>query len=286
MNSYTIVEYKSLPVTKLKEHPAAKIPIDEEDTASIVQSVKKNGVLVPLLVSAEPDNGQHWIYEGCNRVDAAIAACRPEVPCLLVETDAPRAVALECLSAGRKRTSGQRILAYIESNKKAVLKAREHGKKVSEGGKSPKNPTNVAVPNETAKPDFSCAGIAKHLRCSKEDVIAAIALLECIERRKTIPDQFDIESDADDKYVEELKEEHLLVLSGHAPIRTWKRGFQGRHAAKGQPRKPVNYKKRGVAALGSLNFIFSNWNKIPKSEQTEIVKTWREVMESKPEGLA
>ncbi|NQT91328.1 MAG: ParB N-terminal domain-containing protein, partial [Lentisphaerae bacterium] len=105
--------------SQLEPHPAAIVPIDEEDQRAIGESIAEIGILVPLLITLDDQ-----IIDGVNRWRQAQEQGIDSVPCV-IRTEAPEEIVAQCLTARRKCTTGTRILVYVERNRTAVLEASE-----------------------------------------------------------------------------------------------------------------------------------------------------------------
>ncbi|MBM3851605.1 MAG: hypothetical protein FJ399_00455 [Verrucomicrobia bacterium] len=178
---YRIVSYLELSPHDLEPHPAAALPIDAEDVASLDNSVAETGaVFSPLLVAAQPEliggTRKRWIFEGINRQKTAIRLSLQKVPCLLVETSDPATLARQCAMAGRKKSTGMRVLLYCELHWDKLAEWRRFATAGSRDpvgkhrGFHPKKPDSL-TPDE----------VAKHLHCAARDVENGIDLLGAIE---------------------------------------------------------------------------------------------------------
>jgi len=111
-SEYRIVGFKVLSATSLKPHHDVQLPMDEEDSCALDDSVREKGILDPLIISHQPDklDGLYFIYDGVNRWKVS-QKIDGQLPCILVECANPRELALTFLGVGRKRSTGQRIMA-------------------------------------------------------------------------------------------------------------------------------------------------------------------------------
>src|SRR5947209_8006560 len=83
-------EYREIPLNHLRSDPAPVTsfnPASPED-AALLASVRKFGVLIPLLVGPEV-NGGHVIIDGHRRVACARLLGLPIVPCRVANSPAP-----------------------------------------------------------------------------------------------------------------------------------------------------------------------------------------------------
>lgn len=293
---YRVVGLEQIERTQLKKHPAADLPIGDDDKAALLGSIEERGMLQPLLVLDEPDtlDGMFLVVDGCNRLDSAPADA--ELPCVMIQTDDPRAVALECLGTGRRRSTGQRIMAYLMMHKRDVLKAAEIGAKMNAG-----NPS--AVSRETALnigvlEHFSTDAIAKRLKVSKEDVVRAVELFRCVELGlhpkvetgdgDTPERPLDMGDEEDKRAAATTEKVFNDVLAGGTPVRKWKASWNGRKHTTGPKGRPVlNYAKLAKTAMNHLLTVFraKAWHDISPYQRDEIVKKWSEVIYKLPEEL-
>ena len=106
---------RSVPVGSLGTPAVADVPA----LVPLIESVKKHGVLQPLLVQER--NGSMRVFAGSRRLAAAIAAGLREVPCIVHDVSDDVAAALRIASnvnhgsdagvrgpGGRRRSGGQR----------------------------------------------------------------------------------------------------------------------------------------------------------------------------------
>lgn len=291
-SAYEVVKFEMMPVCMLVPHPAALIPIDDEDKESIERSIRDHQVVHPLIISADTDRETftHEIYDGVNRWRSAQALEMEYVPCLLVRCDNPAMIVAESLAAGRKRTTGQRILVYLEAHKDAVLEARRKGR-VMQGNiqKQLKNvQQNAGVSNETpGGQDFTVDGIATLLKCSKPDVVSALELFEAMHTQ-TVPDNFGTGKrahEADEAELEGLREQRNQVLSGHSPVRAWKRAYFGREATKGQTRAPIDYARLMDSSLSGMLSALPKWTGFSHGDKALFEEKFAKVLNNLPEDL-
>lgn len=296
---YEVVGFARIARTQLKKHPAADLPIKDDDKAALRGSIEERGMLQPLLVLDERDSvdGMFLVVDGCNRLDSAPDGA--ELPCVLVQTDDPRSVALECLSSGRRRGPGQRIMAFLMMNKRDVLKAAEIGEKIASGGRNP----HVAVSNETARnigvlEHFSTKAIAERLKVSKEDVVRAVELFRCVEEGRVPAVGFDKLnrwgekldlSDPEDKRAHGLLVEVLNgVMSGGTAVRTWRKAYGGKLPTTGPAGRPdIQHGSLFQRGLQHLRTVLKAkaWHTIKAAERERLTGLFDEVVGMLPDEL-
>lgn len=296
---YEVVGFARIAKAQLKKHPAADLPIGDDDKAALRGSIEERGLIQPLLVLDEPDtlDGMFLVVDGCNRLDSAPADA--ELPCVMIQTDDPRAVALECLGTGRRRSTGQRIMAFLMMNRRDVLKAAELGAEIASGGRNP----HVAVSRETARyigvlEHFSADAIAERLKVSKPDVVRAVELFRCLELGlhpeiekgdgDTPERPLDMGDEEDKRAAATTEKVFNDVLAGGTPVRKWKASWNGRKHTTGPKGRPVlNYAKLAKTAMNHLLTVFraKAWHDISPYQRDEIVKKWSEVIYKLPEEL-
>lgn len=294
-SKYEVVEFRLIEKKNLRKHPAAELPMMADDKAALKGSIEERGIIQPLLVLADADkDGFFQVVDGCNRLDSA--AADSALPCMLVRADDPRAVALECLATGRRRSTGQRIMVFLMMHKKEVLKAAEFGAEMNAGGAK----LRFAVSRETAKisgiyADFTTDAIAERLQVSKPDVVRAVELFRCVEekRRPNIGGAKGADERAldegDEKDAETLADMGDIfrrVLSGGEAIRDWKRSFAGKSTTKGG-RPPVDNAglvRKGLIHLKNV-FKSGGWHAMPANIRENLANQFVEVLKLLPEEL-
>jgi hypothetical protein len=289
--AFEVKGFKMIPAANLTPHPAAMIPIDDEDAASIERSIDAHSILHPLLVSEQPDKrGMHAIFDGVNRWRTATQLGLAEVPCLLVDCRDPAMIVAECLSAGRKRTTGQRILVYLEAHKDAVLEAREKGRQAVGGIQNHlhNRQQNAGVSFETPEgSDYSIDGISTLLKCSRQDVISALEIFEALHT-ETVPDNLSNgkrSHTADEDELAMLREQRDAVLSGHSPVRAWKRAFFGRASTKDAARAPIDYPHIMDRSLTGLLTALPRWAEFRHCDRAIFEEKFAKVLNALPDDL-
>lgn len=281
--NYTVEGFAWHAPADLLPHPKAQMPIDPSDAKALSQSVAGSGILQPLLVLATPTaSGKFLVVDGINRL--AAAPRDQDVPCIEIQTQDVAAVAQECLSVGRSRSSGQRIMIYLMRHAKNVLAASDRSK---EGG----------VSRETGGDgyeDFSAAKIAKNLEVSRNDVIAGIDLLRCKTRKETVPVREGAlvvppralnPLDPKDKDLEKAIDISFdRILAGTAPIRKWKAAVGGRASTAGG-RPEIDYANLAMKGLQHLRTISSHWDDISMDDRKHILGLAATVIPKLPHDL-
>lgn len=294
---YQVIGQKNIAAKNLKKHPDAQLPIGEDDRAALGRSIESNGVFQPLLVLADAaTDGKFFVVDGCSRLDSVAADV--ELPCILIRTNNPRAVALECLATGRKRSTGQRIMAYILLNKRDVLAAAEKGAKIASGGRNP----HLADSNETARltgvlEHFSSAAIAERLKVCREDVLRAIDLFRCVEER-ILPDiglnstrwgeKLDMTDPEDARAHGMMKEILNGVLSGGTAIRTWRKAYGGKMPTTGPAGRPdIKHDQLFRRGLQHLRTVLkcNAWHTIKATDREGLIVLFDEVVGLLPDEL-
>jgi hypothetical protein len=262
--TYSIVSYQQIPTDKLDPHPEALIPIDSGDSASIDDSVAENGyVIQPLLVTERTYDGHHLIVDGVNRWKAAKASTLIDVPCLLIRCSDPRAVVAECLATGRKRTTGQRIMVYLEANKDAVLSAYAINLGKGEIYRKSSNASREALASHKGANQYSIESISEHLHCSREDVRAGVELLIAQTATEVPSTLSDHHKDLDmAKYRKSAADKRLEVLSGSIGIRRWAPAVAGKATNGGKGKADARYDQLSRSAAVTLKNVFDQWGEI------------------------
>lgn len=288
-DQYKIVGFQVFKASDLEPHPDVQLPMDDEDQVSLAESLDEKGILQPLIVSAKKEGKKHQIYEGVNRWKSRGNAA--DLPCILVECSNPRGLALTFLGVGRKRSTGQRIMAFLEMHRKEVLKVAEiigdgliqnRGKGIAghvTGGELKGNLVN-----------FTAEAIAAKLHVSDKDVRLGIELLQCIEAKRTASwdrggihvagKPLDMEKDDGKDYLKALKKVHLGLLAGSTPIRRWKPAVGGLAKTEDRQRPPTNHGVIACNAIRSLINAVKHWDDIPAGLKQRIATDWEELREA------
>ena len=229
---------------------------------------------------------QWWIVDGANRFKALQKV--EKIPCVVVETDSVRDLALECASVGRSRSAGQRIMVYLERHKEKVLEASEKGQEIKKGFFG-----SAAVSRDTADEHkgFDSVSISKALGVSNKDTLLAIELLKSHERREGVSSVVGGLREDGKKLAEgsaELKaidETWAGVLAGTTPIRRWKAACQGRTATKDVGRAEVSWYDVGKKGLVSVKGVGEHWDRLAMEDRMELLELAREVSAALPREL-
>lgn len=286
--SYTIERFEWMNAERLEPHPEALIPIQHEDVVSVHRSVLDHGIFKPLLVLAEPTAaGRHQIVDGCNRWNAAKGG-DVLLPCILIACTDVRAVVLECLGAGRKRSTGQRILAYLELHKPQVLAAAD----ANAGEGSLRSHDRREKSGDLGK--FSAERIAFDLAVSDKDVRLAIELLRCKERRLCPPVRvgplvqgeraLDLQNKEDQTIAAAVEQTYAGVLAGGTPVRRWKAGVCGIATTAGG-RPDVDYAMVFKKGIQHVRTGIGQWQQLSLDDRKSIIHAWHKLREILPDDL-
>ena len=293
-NGYKIVGFERISPRFLTPHPDAELPMDTEDAMALGVSMGERGLIQPLIVTAKPDkvDGFYQILDGVNRWKSVVNGKDPdqELPCILAECDNPRELALVCLSTGRKRTTGQRVMAFLEMHRREVLKVAEivgNGLIQNRKGRSVGHVTDGQIPNNLAH--FTAEAIAATLGVSDKDVRLGIEILQCIEKRLKhgwsrgaleIPQRdLDLNDEEDRRYYESLKAIHGRLLAGSTPVRRWKAAAGGQAATVGREVE-INYAEIADRSMISLINAFGHWKEIKPGDRQILADKWERVAEA------
>lgn len=289
----------------LEVHPEAKVPIAEEDAAALKTSVEDNGMIQPLVVILRevipaktvprhggkvmekvPARKRFWIVDGANR----FATCKKKeddvLPCVVVETDSVRDLALECASVGRSRSAGQRIMVYLERHKEEVLAASQKGQERAKNGGS-FSPLSRDSGEEIG--DFSSDAIAKTLGVSNKDTLLAIDLLRSHEHREGVATvvgglrEEGRKLEEGDPELKAIDEAWAGVLAGRTPIRRWKAAVGGKRTTKEVQRAEIRWVLVGRDGLTKVrNALGGHWENLSLDERLELLEMAREVAAELP----
>jgi hypothetical protein len=274
---YKIKEFRMIESIALyPSDSASQFASDEDDREVVKASQGDVGTLQPLIVSDNGD-GSYSVLDGLGRLDGARQRVDsegrpdpiPELPCLVVECDDPRSLALHINSAGRKRSTGSRILCFLLANQELVMRAREA---VDQGGLKSrdcrpleKGKSRNEIP-DALKP-WTIAGISGRLGVSNKDVQMALELMICRDTL-TYPSRATFGRYAvgesmkgDDGSVEALDKAFVGVMCGRTPVRRWAAAFAGRATNDGKGKADTDYAMLADRTATSLLGAFENWHK-------------------------
>jgi hypothetical protein len=288
--TYRILRFEQVAVTELDEHPAARMPIAEDDRHSISRSLMDgDDVYVPLLVvetGASAPAVPYLIVDGCNRWKAAREKdAAAMIPCCVIECSDPANVVRTCLAVGRKRSTGTRIMAYLEMHKRDVLAAwAVNGQKGENYRKSSKSSREDL---DGKGLDFwSAKAISERLEVSQDDVGLGLELLRCLNERVTLEDPNTFRrSAADDDYISELASTRDRVICGATPIRTWRAAFHGKKYGGGGGRAHTQWDKSMERSIKAVTNGCLHWNEVPLKSRPAILAAWRDLLEVLPADL-
>ena len=295
-SKFEIVRFEQIPTRSLEPHPDAELPIDEKDLIAMSNSVMAHGVFLPLLVEAKTQkNGTIRILDGVNRWKAAMKAGIETMPCILVNCEDPRALALECLANRRKCSAGQRVLAFLEMHRREVLKVAEL---VGDGRGNivPAARQKLSAGHVTRRENpeefdmFTAEAIAVRLGVSDKDVKLGIELLECLEekRRPTAYSNcaqpcggkpLNPEDEDDKEYLKQMRGAWNNIFTGTTPIRRWKCAVGSRAKTAGKERADTNYTDLARRTFASLRTILRHWAEIPSKERQQLAEQWDALMD-------
>lgn len=275
---YWVKGFNVVQIDRLHPHPDALMPMDDQDKICMSTSIADRGVIQPLLVieRLSPVKGEACTYEvvdGCNRLEMARAAGISELPCMMIETDNVKAVVMECLGTGRKRSTGQRVMAFLELHKRKVLQVAEivgdgchRGKKKASVG----HVTHREIPKELD--NFTAERIAERLGVSRKDVGMGIELLreEAAAEKEDAPKFLNV---------------RMMLLSGSLSIRRWRPAMAGKWTVQ-QGRASVDYGTVMMRGIDNVKTGILNWKKIDADDRALIETRWhKEILPILPEQL-
>lgn len=268
---------------QLCPHPEAEVPMSEEDAEALGESVSGNGLIQPLLVMPRGDRATFWIVDGIHRFRTAPKG--EPLPCVLVETDDVRGLALECASVGRSRSTGQRLLVWMERNKAAVLEAAEMGREGTQFG--------TALSRDSAEKikAFSSDAISKTVGVSNKDTLLAIQLLRSHEERRGLPSvvgglkEDGAKLEEGDPELAAIDDAWGRVLAGTLPIRRWTAAVGGAKKTKGVGKAATDWLVVGLRTLSSLPGLSANWEKLSLDNRLQLLEKAREVAAGLPRDL-
>jgi len=263
---YRSVAFEWIDLAKLQEHPdAAAVPMDDEDRAELAESIEELGVMDPLKVIADGD--RYLVVDGCNRLTKLRGMGAEKTMCQIIETDDIQSVVNACLASGRKRSTGQRLIVYLEANWQAVLSAWSINQEKGENYRIARNLSKVSretLGGEKGDDHWSAQAIAKRKHWCRDDVLCGISLLLAQDPEGARPFA-SVAGIPVEKYVGAAREQRQRVLSGGVPIRRWRSAVGSRAQTKGlsdNGRSSANYSVLGPKAAISLLNAFLNWGEV------------------------
>ena len=295
--NYKITGFDWLERTQLKKHPEAELPMSPDDQMALKDSIEEGGLIQPLLVLDKPDktDGLFQVVDGCNRLErstiqAGSVGCK--LPCVLIQCDNVREVALTCLGIGRKRSTGQRIMAYLEMHKREVVKAAELGAQKAAGNPSALSRDSAQISGVFA--NFTSEAIAKTLSVSQKDVLLAIDLIMCLEMKCTAPQRvgslvtpardLDLKDKGDKVYFDCLKITHANVMAGSTPIRRWKAAQAGK-STQADGRTEIDYADLFREGLNHVRTASKHWKDITFKDRQTLVELASKIGEVLPKDV-
>lgn len=116
------ITFQPVPVAGLIRRPQARIHFDEQELESLMQSIRENGILQPLLIHREA--GGMVVDDGHRRLEAAIRLGHDEVPALISEGPLSEQERLQLQLVVNCQRSG---LSPIEESRAIAQLMRETG---------------------------------------------------------------------------------------------------------------------------------------------------------------
>jgi hypothetical protein len=263
-NDYEIKGFEWISGMDLEPHPDAILPMDQEDTDLLADSVRENKVLLPLLVSFDKNKaGTHLIYDGVNRWKNTFPKT-DLLPCILANVPDPRNFALTCLGTGRKRSTGQRVMAYLEMNRISVLKVAEmldggHSAALKDRNRAGQM-TGPVIPKKLE--EFTAEAISSKLGISDKDVRLGINLMQAEEAASGVEK-------------EPFQKQRFSLLAGGGSIRRWKSAVAGRKVTE---KVEPNWADLADRSMVSLLNTFKNWDKISLVDRQALAGEWARVI--------
>lgn len=277
------LELKLIPTGLLEPHPdALAFPTDADDRAALGASLHDQEQIQPLIVQAAP-SGRYLIIDGLGRWEAAKAEARPSCECKVVSCDDPRAIVLASNGAGRKRSTGTRVMCYLLAHQTAVIQAAAAvaSQQKRGGGSHVTTPPLNDIPADLLP--FTARSISKLLGVSQKDVQAATDLLIC-QTEGVTPDNVSFDSGSPSE--KSLTEAFNAVMSGRLPVRRWKPAFGGSSSTAGAAKAPVNHADLGVRSLKSIRTVFEGWQQVSMIDRDTLLNLLDQVLDAAPEDVA
>jgi len=288
------IEFKTIDINLLDPHPdALAYPTDADDRGALDCSMAEQGLIQPIIVTASA--GKYLILDGIGRVDGARKAGLKEVECKVVACSDPRSLTLTANGAGRKRTTGSRILTYLMQHQADVLRAAAISAAIQKGRggvchRDTPPPLIVASMDlrwvsegqiPPALMDWTAKAIVKRLGACNKDVLCAIDLLICQTQGE------DLHGKAlDDDGRKILDETFGAVVCGRTPIRRWRAALAGKSVpAEASGKAATAFGPLALRSITSLQTAFKNWQEIGPVSREGLLLALSEALDQAPEDV-
>jgi hypothetical protein len=288
------IEFKTIDINLLDPHPdALAYPTDADDRGALDCSMAEQGLIQPIIVTASA--GKYLILDGIGRVDGARKAGLKEVECKVVTCSDPRSLALTANGAGRKRTTGSRILTYLMQHQADVLRAAAISAAIQRGngGVSHREaPPHLLVASmdlrwvsegliPPALMDWTAKAIAVRLETCREDVLCAIDLLICQTQGEDLHGK-----PLDDDGRKILDETFGAVVCGRTPIRRWRAALAGKSVpAEASGKAATAFGPLALRSITSLQTAFKNWQEIGPVSREGLLLALSDALDQAPEDV-
>ncbi|HPS07317.1 MAG TPA: ParB N-terminal domain-containing protein [Kiritimatiellia bacterium] len=306
--NYRIKEFRMVKTDLLiPGDAAAQFASDEDDRSAVKTSQYDVGTLQPLIIRDLSGKlaGHSEVLDGLGRLRGALehedadGNLDPikELPCLVVECDDPKNLALHINSAGRKRTTGSRVLCFLLANKEKVMAAygaasyAVKGGCPSHDGHPPRKGSKPGDIPEELKP-WTITGISKRLGVSDKDVMMALELMICRDTL-TYPSRATFGRYAmgesmrgDDEAINCLDKAYTGVMCGRTPVRRWAAAFAGSSTNGGKGRADTDYAALAQRTAKSLKNVFGHWSSAQwdnKAQREEVERDLASALAIMPE---
>lgn len=293
---YRVIGFEWIGRERLEAHPdAAAYPSESDDRAVVAASIDEVGVLQPLTVQLKDDGGNYWVLDGIGRLEGST---REALPCLLVECSDPRRLALTINSAGRKRSTGSRVLCYLMANRAQVMEAAQWGdlavnSSLKRGGVSRDTPPPIKGTGNDKMPaevrEWTVGAIARRLGVSNKDVAMALELMRCHEGgvypRIVGREQLAGTEIADPDHRESMAVAFGAVMAGSISVRRWQSAFSGRALTVGKEKSETNYGLHGEAVMKSLGNVMRRWKEVDMGLRERVLNAFWDAMQDAPDDV-
>lgn len=277
-STYTLTGFEQVAVDALVEHPDAGVPMDEADYAALERAIRETGAIRhPLLVLETPlPDGRRQVIDGCHRLKIALELAYKTVPCAIARDDDPLATVISSVVDGRKRTTGQRVLFYLERRWGAVWAFQEESMEILKAG-------GRLSANRADHAEHSPGAIAELLKCSEKDVRAGIELLACL-REGLGPRRLGTRMEQTEAHREALERIRGRVVAGSMRIRTWLPAFWGEVTTRSTPPEFADH-RAPHRTLTTLGTVWERWHTLNPLVQAEAKKVYMRTLLLLPDAL-
>lgn len=261
-------------------HPfAIAIPVSEDDRKCAAESMNAMGYDPLTVCKHDKLAGKYYVLDGIGRLEWLAKKQAWTAVCNIFEMNGADLNEF-CITRNtmrRKVTTGQRVMAYLDLHRMAVLDAAMENADPSKSGAKSKG-VSLRLP-------FTPEAIADRLHVSKQDVLSGIQLLramhtgtfpvtdEAPDGRKVL-----VWDKANDKQVDAMKTSLDNIMKGETPIRRWRPAAASSASTTGTERAPTDHARLLADAVSVIRREISSIHDMSPEAQLSFVRTWRKLV--------